>query len=63
MAILGLIFSYMVYGKRTASDPLAEKAWGEAYSVLQNKFYFDIIYGWYVDHIQQNIALFFRQRL
>jgi NADH-quinone oxidoreductase subunit L len=57
VAVLGLIFSYMIYGKRTASDPLAAKL-GSFYSVLQNKFYFDIIYGWYVDHIQQNIALF-----
>jgi len=57
VAVLGLGFSYMIYGKRTASDPLAAKL-GNFYTVLKNKFYFDIVYGWYVDHIQQNMALF-----
>jgi len=57
VAVLGLGFSYMIYGKRTADDPLVAKL-GSFYTVLQNKFYFDIVYGWYVDNIQQNIALF-----
>jgi NADH-quinone oxidoreductase subunit L len=57
VAILGLCFSYMIYGKRTESDPLATKL-GSFYTVLKNKFYFDIVYGWYVDKIQQNVALF-----
>ena len=57
VALLGLGFSYMIYGKRTASDPLAAKL-GAFYTVLKNKFYFDIVYGWYVDNIQQNVALF-----
>jgi NADH-quinone oxidoreductase subunit L len=57
IALLGLGFSYLIYGKRTASDPLVKKL-GKFYTVLQNKFYFDIVYGWYVDNIQQNFALF-----
>jgi NADH-quinone oxidoreductase subunit L len=57
VAVLGLSFSYMLYGKRVQSDPLATKL-GSFYAVLKNKFYFDIIYGWYVDTIQQNVALF-----
>ena len=57
VALLGLGFAYMIYGKRTASDPLVAKL-GGFYTVLQNKFYFDIVYGWYVDNIQQNMALF-----
>jgi len=56
VAILGLGFSYMIYGKRTGDDPLATKL-GFLYTVLKNKFYFDIVYGWYVDHIQQNVAM------
>ncbi len=60
VAVLGLIFSYMIYGKRTENDPLATKL-GSFYAVLKNKFYFDIVYGWYVDNIQQNIALFLSQ--
>jgi NADH-quinone oxidoreductase subunit L len=58
VALLGLGFSYMIYGKRAQSDPLATKL-GSFYTVLKNKFYFDIVYGWYVDNIQQNVALFF----
>ncbi len=57
VALLGLGFSYMIYGKRTENDPLVTKL-GGFYAVLKNKFYFDIVYGWYVDHIQQNVALF-----
>jgi NADH-quinone oxidoreductase subunit L len=56
VALLGLGFSYMIYGKRAQSDPLATKL-GGFYTVLQNKFYFDIVYGWYVDRIQQTLAL------
>jgi NADH-quinone oxidoreductase subunit L len=57
VALLGLGFSYMIYGKRTQSDPLATKL-GSFYTALKNKFYFDIVYGWYVDNIQQNLGLF-----
>jgi len=57
IAILGLAFSYMIYGKRTQTDPLTATL-GNFYAVLKNKFYFDIVYGWYVDRIQQTIALF-----
>jgi NADH-quinone oxidoreductase subunit L len=57
VAVLGLGFAYMIYGQRTSSDPLASKL-GGFYAVLQNKFYFDIVYGWYVDNVQQKIALF-----
>jgi NADH-quinone oxidoreductase subunit L len=55
IAFLGLGFSYIVYGKRQASDPLSEKL-GGFYLVLKNKYYFDIVYEWYVHHIQQNVA-------
>ncbi|MBF0571760.1 MAG: NADH-quinone oxidoreductase subunit L [Candidatus Omnitrophica bacterium] len=58
IALLGLGFSYMIYGKRMASDPLATKL-GSFYVVLKNKFYFDIVYGWYVDNVQQKVAVFF----
>jgi NADH-quinone oxidoreductase subunit L len=57
IALLGLGLSFMIYGKRTASDPLETKL-GSFHAVLKNKFYFDIVYGWYVDHVQQNVALF-----
>jgi NADH-quinone oxidoreductase subunit L len=57
ISILGLGFSYIIYGKRAQSDPLATKL-GGFYTALKNKFYFDIVYGWYVDNIQQNLGLF-----
>lgn len=55
VAVLGLAFSYMVYGKRSANDPLVQKL-GSFYAVLKNKFYFDIVYDWYVNNIQQTLA-------
>ena len=56
VAVLGLAFAYMIYGKRSATDPLVPRL-GGFYTVLKNKFYFDAIYGWYVDVVQQNFAL------
>lgn len=56
VALVGLGFSYLLYGKQRANDPLAAKL-GSFYSVLQNKYYFDIVYDWYVNNIQQNIAV------
>ena len=56
IALLGLGISYAIYGKRTETDPLASKL-GSFYSVLRNKYYFDIVYEWYVDTVQQNIAV------
>jgi NADH:ubiquinone oxidoreductase subunit 5 (subunit L)/multisubunit Na+/H+ antiporter MnhA subunit len=60
IAVFGLGAAFMLYGKRTQTDPLAAKL-GSFYTVLKNKFYFDIVYGWYVDHVQQNIALYLEQ--
>jgi len=64
VAILGLYIAYTIYGKRTQEDPLAAKL-GDFYAVLQNKFYFDIVYTWYVDNIQQRfvLALFHVERV
>jgi len=58
VAILGLVFSYMIYGKRSQTDPLIKLVPQSCYAVLKDKFYFDIVYGWYVENIQQNVALF-----
>ncbi len=58
VAILGLAVSYMIYGKRPTRDPLETKL-GFLYPVLKNKYYFDVVYGWYVDHVQQSVAKIF----
>ena len=49
VAVLGLGFSYMIYGKRSQNDPLS--------TILKNKFYFDTVYEWYVNRIQQTLAI------
>lgn len=55
VAIFGLTLSYMMYIKRPQRDPL-ETRLGPFYSVLKNKYYFDIVYAWYVDRLQQAFA-------
>jgi len=55
VAVLGLGLSYAIYGKRPNSDPLEAKCAG-IYSLLRNKYYFDIVYGWYVNSVQQTFA-------
>jgi NADH-quinone oxidoreductase subunit L len=54
-AVLGLAVSYGIYGKRPSVDPLESKFAG-FYSVLRNKYYFDAVYGWYVDVVQQSFS-------
>jgi len=55
LAVLGLVVSFFIYSKRPTRDPL-EEGLGPIYSVLKNKYYFDAIYGWYIEHIQQKFA-------
>ena len=54
-AVLGLVISYRIYGGRPSSDPVETKI-GFLYSLLKNKYYFDIVYGWYVDYVQHPFA-------
>ena len=55
VAVFGLAVAYAIYGKRPDVDPLNTKL-GVIGNVLRSKYYFDEIYGWYVDVIQQNFA-------
>ncbi len=55
VAVAGLVLSFIVYGKRPATDPLANKI--PLYNTLKNKYYFDAIYGWYVNVVQQKFAM------
>ncbi len=55
VAVLGLTVSFLMYGNRPSRDPLETKL-GALYPVLKNKYYFDTVYGWYVDTIQQGFA-------
>lgn len=57
-AVLGLIISFVIYGNRPNRDPLESKL-GILYPVLKNKYYFDNLYGWYVDTVQQGVAKIF----
>ena len=54
--LLGLGLSFMMYSKKPATDPL-EKKLGGFYTVLKNKYYFDMVYTWYVDRVQQTFAV------
>ena len=56
VALLGLGISYMMYGKRPSRDPL-ETQLGPIYPLLKNKYYFDVVYSWYVDRVQQAFAM------
>ncbi len=53
--LLGLVVSFVIYAQKPSVDPL-EKKLGGLYQVLKNKYYFDIVYTWYVEHIQQTFA-------
>lgn len=55
IAVLGLALSYMIYGKRPNQDPLVKKL-GPIYPLLKNKYYFDDVYAWYVNSVQQTFA-------
>ncbi|MBF0504875.1 MAG: NADH-quinone oxidoreductase subunit L [Candidatus Omnitrophica bacterium] len=55
IAVLGLGLSYRLYSKRPVVDPL-ETHWKTIYGILKNKYYFDTVYSWYVDCIQQKLA-------
>ena len=57
-AILGLTASYLIYSQHPSRDPLETKL-GFIYPILKNKYYFDAVYGWYVDHVQQRVAMIF----
>lgn len=57
LAIAGLVAAYCLYGKRLSTDPLVAKL-GSIYPALKNKFYFDEVYAWYVNHVQQTFAIY-----
>jgi NADH-quinone oxidoreductase subunit L len=56
LALFGLVASFLIYSKRPDVDPL-EKGLGPLYPILKNKYYFDTLYGWYVDVVQQTGAM------
>ncbi len=56
VAITGLTLSFLIYGKRPSSDPLTSKL-GFVYKILKNKYYFDHLYAWYVNRVQQTVAV------
>jgi len=60
LAVLGLGASYMLYRKRPAVDPI-EKTLNGLYVILKNKYYFDSVYNWYVECVQQKSALLLSQ--
>ena len=55
VAVIGLSIAYMIYGKRPSSDPIVSKL-GPLYPILKSKYYFDDVYAWYVNSVQQSFA-------
>ncbi len=55
VALFGLSASFLIYSKRPSVDPL-EKNLGFFYVILKNKYYFDALYRWYVERVQQSFA-------
>lgn len=55
VAVMGLSIAYMIYGKRPSSDPIVSKL-GPLYPILKSKYYFDDVYAWYVNSVQQSFA-------
>lgn len=55
LALAGLGLAFMLYGQRPSTDPLDKKL-GAFGTLLRHKYYFDEIYTWYVDNVQQSFA-------
>ena len=55
VGVLGLLISFVMYSQKPTIDPL-ENTLGGFYKVLKNKYYFDDVYTWYVNRVQQTFA-------
>ena len=56
VCFIRLDISFLMYSQRPDRDPL-ETRLGFLYPILKNKYYFDVVYGWYVDTVQQTFAV------
>ena len=54
---IGFALAWFVYGSSPATDASLRRALGPAYGWLENKFYFDEVYGWLVRYAQGTAAL------
>lgn len=55
--LIGFLLAWRVYGKDPKEDALLRRILGPVYRWMENKFYFDEMYGWLVDSVQGTIAL------
>ena len=55
--VVGFLLAWRVYGKAPADDAVLRRLLGPGYRWMENKFYFDEMYGWLVDSVQGTIAL------
>jgi len=55
--VIGLAISFFFYGAGAKEDRLAKKA-APIYGFLRSRLWFDEIYGFYVEKVQQRFALF-----
>jgi NADH-quinone oxidoreductase subunit L len=54
--VLGFLLAANIYWKAEPSDEPVKSALGNAYTWIQNKFYFDEAYAWLVKYVQGAIA-------
>lgn len=55
--LIGFLLAWRVYGRAPADDAVLRRLLGPGYRWMENKFYFDEVYGWLVDSVQGTIAL------
>ncbi len=53
--LLGIIFAYLVYGRKSGNDVIETKL-PKLYNALNKHGWFDDVYNWYVAKVQQRIA-------
>jgi NADH-quinone oxidoreductase subunit L len=54
--VVGFAIAAMIYGKANCSDAPVKKALGPVWTLVENKYYFDEVYGWIVKYVQGTVA-------
>jgi NADH-quinone oxidoreductase subunit L len=54
--VVGFAIAALIYARPNASDAPVKKALGPVWTLVENKYYFDEVYGWIVKYVQGTIA-------
>lgn len=55
--VVGFLLAWRLYGKSPSDDGALRKRLGPAYRWMENKFYFDEVFGWLVESVQGTLAV------